>query len=840
MNFYYYDFAENIIANIIKNKELNKSVLVFPNKSVKKHGIEIFQQNWNNIDILFITFQELEYLLKKTKKFPLKGIKRSLSLLACLNEEEEIFFKLANFKESEKFANSFFHFYEELLSENIFIEDVLKIFLFDWQKEIILKLESIKAKYKIYLEENNFFDDIFWQDIDITDDYFSNYKIIHFISHYYYTNQEKKIIKFLSRKKEINFHFQIPENLVDEVNFRIKDFNLKDLLKMKYSTQKISIFYSLNDFSMNYSLLNNYSNNDFLVSNNLSDNSNFPLICSGNEYFFSNSSIYLYLDFFEQLIEKSKKINSHSYFSLVFIYDNFKYIEASFKEDYAIVINETEKLLFYDNKFVCQKDFQEENILHSLLKNFENIINEIFKINKVDDLVNFLIETKKNVFLTEEEKEHSNVEEVFFNCLQKFSSFSADYQKFSLRKNTLWKIFLHYLKNQKYKIFSYSKLIINDYMEVQIQKKKSLLFVNVSKENFPSSNKPQFLLSEYQRKLLGLKTYEQVKMREKYYFYLAVLNAQKVSFYVVKNEDLAREEASYIQEIKFSNLNKIVYEENEEIESYKNLFSKMLNFDSSFKKNIINENFFTIPYEGELDKINLSYTDFKNLENPFFFFLNSKNINNEDYKSNFSKKFLGQLAHNYYEEIFSKGNYLNFSENSKLIFEKILSKNIHKLCFNFYDEYLKKYVYLALQESVLHLIKTIKTFLKENENLVVEKLKNLNLKENISIKGKVDLLITREEENLIIDFKTGNSLDRKQLSFYEYLFFLFENPGKKVSSFFYKIFEGKSEYNANNKIDFLKIIEEKIEEIKRKGFFLSSKLNFLEEISRLDLIEKKI
>ena len=152
------------------------------------------------------------------------------------------------------------------------------------------------------------------------------------------------------------------------------------------------------------------------------------------------------------------------------------------------------------------------------------------------------------------------------------------------------------------------------------------------------------MLGEYQRKQLGLKTYQQVKMREKYYFYLAVLNSTKVDFCVVKNENLDREESSFIQEIKFSNLNKIINEKNEEIQSYKSLFSKMLNFDLAYQKNKVNESFFTIPYENELEKINLSYTDFKNLENPFFFYLNSKKLNNNVYEENFSRKFFGYFG----------------------------------------------------------------------------------------------------------------------------------------------------------------------------------------------------
>ena len=478
MKFFYYDFSENIIASLIKNNELDKSVLVFPNKSVKKYGIELFQQNWQNIDLLFITFQELEHLLKKTGKFPLNGIKREIALLTCLSKKEKEFFKLSHHKEKKDFADSFFRFYQELLAENVAIQNVLKITLFDWQKEILLKLENIKSKYEIYLQENNFFDDIFWQDDNISGEYFTNYQTIHFISHYYYTAREKKIIKFLAEKKEVNFHFQIPQNFVDEVNFEIKDFALNDLVKKKYSTQKINIFYFNNDFSMNYFLLNKYSNNDFLVSGNFTDNSNFPLISFGNEYAFSNSSLYLYFNFFAQLTEKNKKINSNLYFPLIYLYNNFKYIEKSFEKDYLLLMSEMEKLLLNDTKFICKKDFSKDEPLYIILENFENILNKIQQIKGNEDLVKFLLEEEKNIILSEEEKNNSNLKEVFFDCIQEFSSLF-------MKEKDCWKLFLYYLENKKYNIFAQTKLKINDYKEVQIQKKNSLVLVNVSKENFP-------------------------------------------------------------------------------------------------------------------------------------------------------------------------------------------------------------------------------------------------------------------------------------------------------------------------------------------------------------------
>ena len=111
---------------------------------------------------------------------------------------------------------------------------------------------------------------------------------------------------------------------------------------------------------------------------------------------------------------------------------------------------------------------------------------------------------------------------------------------------------------------------------------------------------------------------------------------------------------------------------------------------------------------------------------------------------------------------------------------------------------------------------------------------------NISIKGKIDFLIESENENLIIDFKTGSSVVKEQLKFYSYLFFLHEYPHKKVSSFFYKIFDLAKIDNEKNEMNYLKIIEEKVAEIKKKGFFANLKSDYLPEISRSDLMEKKM
>ena len=98
-------------------------------------------------------------------------------------------------------------------------------------------------------------------------------------------------------------------------------------------------------------------------------------------------------------------------------------------------------------------------------------------------------------------------------------------------------------------------------------------------------------------------------------------------------------------------------------------------------------------------------------------------------KKIFLENFLGILAHSFFQEIFSKENYLNLKENSNSIFQQILQKNAAKLCFDFHDEYLKKYTYEVLRKSLIHLIKIIDNFLKEKKNISLEKFKNLKLSE---------------------------------------------------------------------------------------------------------------
>ena len=60
----------------------------------------------------------------------------------------------------------------------------------------------------------------------------------------------------------------------------------------------------------------------------------------------------------------------------------------------------------------------------------------------------------------------------------------------------------------------------------------------------------RFCSQKKQRQLLGLKTYEDVRRREKYYFFRLLLNSSVVTLFTQKNIEHNVEASSFLEEIK--------------------------------------------------------------------------------------------------------------------------------------------------------------------------------------------------------------------------------------------------------------------------------------------------
>ena len=138
-----------------------------------------------------------------------------------------------------------------------------------------------------------------------------------------------------------------------------------------------------------------------------------------------------------------------------------------------------------------------------------------------------------------------------------------------------------------------------------------------------------FLFTEKQRHLLHLKTYDDIKLREKYYFFRLVLNTPRVHVFTLRQAETDIEPSSFLEELLwFTSRDRLAYTVGTD-ERYGPVYDSFLakDPDYSLSRDIPDpERFFAVPLETETDfpdaAIRLSYYGLNQLlENPFLYYL---------------------------------------------------------------------------------------------------------------------------------------------------------------------------------------------------------------------------
>jgi len=124
---------------------------------------------------------------------------------------------------------------------------------------------------------------------------------------------------------------------------------------------------------------------------------------------------------------------------------------------------------------------------------------------------------------------------------------------------------------------------------------EDLYILNVVEGILPDKKRAQFLLSENQRKKLGLKTYEDITLRDKYYFYRLLTSSRQVTIFTRNDLEENIEISSFLEELKLHDL----LEEPVNLGTsklYKNLFYTLFEEKfSNLKDDNVSEKFFSFP-----------------------------------------------------------------------------------------------------------------------------------------------------------------------------------------------------------------------------------------------------
>ena len=942
MDFRFIQFCEDILSKVIADFRDKQAVFIFPTMASKKRSLLLYQDQLDFNGSLFFTMDEWKDEIFPAEFPILKEEKRHLALYQSLNNVDRNKYNINSFPGFIEFANRFFKFWEELNEECVEDEILLKTFSqnslsLGWQKDTIRDFITIKKKYKNYLDEWHYSDNIFLRlpsNINLAHfDYFDHFIVV---NQYYYTRLEKILIQKLTEK--IHIYYQIPEKLIDKKNLvPVKEIEISDL--SEFQTKKVEIYQSPDETSMVLTLMNKLDDIrpdiivDFRFNNKYYSRFFSPLSFeSSNTDSISNSSIFRLIKALTEFIASSQQVKPGSkilyqlqYFlnlllteEFILLFDpsqtlNKSEVESTLDYIYELIDGDY-KYIDLSGELLAIKPPGEEArvLLKSAFSLLESIINQSTSLPEFCDL--FLDDglLSPKFYLQDKEKCCSNLCSTFYQALAVFKSlenlkfpihwkelFPIKPNSFSNKSSYYFKLFCNHLNLKEFNWnITESR---GRYKVSSLQNTRDLCFnkvaiLSLTEGVLPASPRPSFLLTENQRKLLGLKTYEDIRAREKYYFSRLILQSKSSYLFTCSQPEKNIEISSYLEELRISFpeecINTTEYMEFPLISVYKDFIKPSDSLEISEKPIAVDDNFFVIPYEQNTDFVDkeliLSYYKWQDLKrNPFLYYL--KHLCKIEPRTttvtqDFSDKMIGNLAHAVFQKIIDKIDRINrdvkyqvnIAEIEENLIDNALDDVINDRNFiyrkppEFSELYFEHIFKPVLKEGIIQFFKLLPSKILKNScndlKLYPERFKTsktrflLEINEpeilRISLKGRADLRIERDEKKFIIDYKTGSSRQKKnfleQLLFYELIYYLPDSLkiDSSIESFLYFIEEQVLYDFAAAKTDkesllnkFQFELKNKIQQILKLGFRISTKHDPYDivEITRKDLfVSRKI
>ncbi|MCK4311392.1 MAG: PD-(D/E)XK nuclease family protein, partial [Candidatus Cloacimonetes bacterium] len=540
---------------------------------------------------------------------------------------------------------------------------------------------------------------------------------------------------------------------------------------------------------------------------------------------------------------------------------------------------------YLDLEYFLQNENEFKNEFEQLFKFLQKTQN-IKSIKTLIEFINTEIDIEK---LVAEESRKTDIIKVFYELLADFASIEdigiiPDWRSIfsgSITTNIL-QLFLDYMKSKQTR-YELDEVAENRIQITSLQDSRNLNFENVYVLNviegiLPAAKHAQFLLSENQRSKLGLKTYEDIKLRDKYYFYRLLACCDNAIVFTRSHLEENIEVSSFIEELKLYDLVEETDKSAEKNNLYEQTFSSLLKKNESPLPNVdkISSDFFTIPHEKNDfpdKKLALSFYKWDKLKkNPFEYYIEhiaGLKARNPQVLNDFSSKLIGTISHSIFALIWNRlieiyqGNTIhhNFMYNTKNYVEQAVEhflKYNKKLKYlsphNYSENYFRNIFIPILKDGIANFFYRLHNDLQFTDKSIsifpetgkVTQKRFFNLDEiEISLRGRPDLRIhTSDDELYIFDYKTGSSNTKKvkkyneQLQFYEFINYLIESPEFKneLNSYLFFI-EEKNLSKLTKPINLKEAITEVIQSILENGFSLAGSKDDYEdiEITRRDL-----
>lgn len=917
-NFKFVDFSCNLLQvdNFVANKEA--CLVLYPTQNNANLAQAYSQSCWQLENTLYLAIDSFKEMVLVSDKTFLEDDKRVIVLYRLLTEDDKLFFKVTDFFDFIKLANKIFKLFEELAEESIEFSSLCQLLedanstLFPWQIDYYERIYKLIIKFKDWLANHQFNDKIFNLRADnISLDYFKDYTHVYVINQFYYSNFERTLLTKLEEAgKELTLVYQLPEEFVDKTNFNAKLFNYRDLEALTNQQPKLELIIDRNSFTMMNSLCRIVSeekitqviDRDFYETPYAQLLSHATFDIKFNKAII-NTELYQVLDIIQHILESLDFYNQQQYLPIHVLIRAF--LNKPFTKYFQIHDSDSivEELYKFHDKGILYIDSKASIInsdnsvsLKASLQRIIIFIRSITKIRTISALI-ALFDAENGIILDKLcspfDLKYSNIKEVVYTELANLKSFT--YNKLIDKWSDLsdkaeyiiiYKLFLDGLKaktikyTQDKKVETPKKIRVNSLLDTRNNTYDSLVFLNMIEGVLPTKRTTQFLFNEKQREILTLKNYEEIRLREKYYFQRLVLSSKKCYFIGIENLDEDISLSSFLEELP---LNKPQGETRQADRGYSDLF----NHSENSSQPTLNDDFWSVKLSSQefchnSTIMKLSYTRLESLiNNPLCYLIRDWakvpeiSIITE---ATLDRRFVGIFAQNYVNHIIAriKDNFINqevfykfqFMSKERLskIYDSFLQTYPNKdyyIPHNYSYSFLSKILKPALVEGMqtfFHFVMHSKLDLSEKKiDLIPEEgfryNKSLRYKsfiaetENdyklgIAVTGDADLRIEEQENKskVVIDFKTG-TFSKDQLALYQFIYYWDDIAcGNKIKSGIYQIL--KQEWNPQNKPADVTISQLKtkvidvLNEIAERGFSLPkslTKAKIYDKITRADL-----
>ncbi|WP_432204355.1 PD-(D/E)XK nuclease family protein [Cetobacterium somerae] len=825
MKFEYISYGGSLIGGLKKDPSV---VYIFSDYPLKNSQRKESRRNIFEPDPLYLTIDEFKNMAFKTDKIILSEAKRFVSLYNYMKKEfSEL--NINNYFESIEFSDKFFKYYTELnrslCEKNIELEE--------WQKKYFEIFHRFKEKYEVYLNERNYIPKDWVEDIKYLDlSNFKKYKKIVFVDIVNFTPLDKYILSKLEEFIEVTIRVQGDVGVFDEEKLELKDVYLPKAQKVELSILEVQDELELIGNLLDIMKMKNHMTNIFSPEADTNEYSKiFPNnFMRGSFYTLNDTKFFKFLNAQSELIgamepRMDNLIPIKKFLAGIKNLEMQDYYEIT-KEDMEYIYNQMD----WDYKYIGEESNEKISAIYS-------DILRVSKIQSIDKFIEYFNELLSLDMFREK------IYKDFYDKLQEYMGYAKTTEIMLEEKEIkscfknggdILKFLLQYFNDVEIirNDDSEGKYLIKPMENCKVIPSRESVFINLSTRYLPRVKRDSLYLTEKQKKENGFTYYEKERKEEKYRFYQGLLKNRYNTIIYIKNENSGEGVSPILSEVlnryKINRLEKTIYSED--------ILEQLLRFKSQDIQEFFQNPLMKDREDFKNRQLSLGPYDYDILiKCEYRFYLSKLNGLNSFEKEDAigtSLKFLGTYVHEVFEKLTDKmwKKILNVSDYS------ITTEEVEELLYkSFYANRKRIPIYLDNYFTgilIPRFTRNIIKFYKEIEDQYIEKkVKRIESEKNskkepflkgdveVTLNGRVDLVIETTTNNHIIDFKTGSKIDN-QLDFYSIMLYGDENSALKS---IYNAFDGNMETQDKTKLTREILKENLIEFFKEKEYSLSEK-----------------